>query len=289
MAAVGSPFHPLIGRAVSQWYQAAGVDRIEAVGWLGIVPIVLLLVPRGQWRDRDEARHWKVVAGVFGLWALGPFLTVAGFDVGLPLPQSLMRFLPLVANARMPGRAMVVVYLALGVLMALRLATLGGRWQRPAVQWALIGGLAFDYLNAPVPLTPLDRPMVYARLAAIADDGPVIELPFGIGDGLSGLGNQDRSILWYATTHEHPLVGGFIGRMPPGVAEAYQRMPIVGNLLRLSSGQPVVAEPGGSLPPFRYVVVNTATASPALMAYAHSVLNLELLAAGDGRALYAVR
>src|SRR4029453_12824170 len=120
--------------------------------------------------------------------------------------------------------------------MALRLSH-----SRPALQWVLIGLLAVDFLGAPIPLTRLDRPAVYEHLASIADNGGVIEVPFGIGDGLSaGLGNQDRRVLYYATIHGHPLVGGFIGRMPPRVAAGYEAMPVVGNLLRLSQGADVV-------------------------------------------------
>ena len=127
----GNPFHPLYGRHVSAFYEQFGLDRIEAVGWLGIVPVVVLLMGRGQWFDTEEARRWKVVLVVFAIWALGPFLTVAGFDMGLPLPQALARFVPLVENARMPGRAMVCVYLALGVLMALRMAA----WAVHGLPW----------------------------------------------------------------------------------------------------------------------------------------------------------
>ncbi len=123
---IGNPFHPLYGDAASGLYQRLGLDRIEAVGWVGIIPVVVLLMGRGKWSDSEEARRWKVVLGVFALWALGPFLTIAGVDAGLPLPQALARFVPLVENARMPGRAMVCVYLALGVLMALRLAGVAG-------------------------------------------------------------------------------------------------------------------------------------------------------------------
>jgi hypothetical protein len=35
---VGNPFHPMYGGAVSALYANLGLDRIEAVGWLGIVP-----------------------------------------------------------------------------------------------------------------------------------------------------------------------------------------------------------------------------------------------------------
>jgi hypothetical protein len=296
---MGNPFHPLVGGLASHLYDIHGLNRIEAVGWLGIVPVVVLAVGRGTWLDSNEASRWKSVLTVFAIFALGPFLTLGGHDLGLPLPEALARFIPLVENARMPGRAMVVVYLALSVLMAQRLAgltTRSGKSSRvsffasPAVQWAVVALLAVDYLNAPVPLTALDRPVVYQHLASIDDNGGVIEVPFGIGDGLSeGAGDQDRRVLYYATLHGHPLVGGFIGRMPPGVASAYEAMPVVGNLLRLSSGEPAIEDVAVPALPFRYLVLNTETASPELIQYVKSTLDMDLVASGDGKELYAVQ
>jgi hypothetical protein len=283
----GNPFHPLLGGVVSDLYRSLGLDRIESVGWIGVVPIAALLMGRGRWLDREEARRWKIVLIVFAIWALGPFLTVAGFDLGLPLPQALARFVPLVENARVPGRAMVCVYLAVGVLMALRLADLK---VGTTGEIALLALLAFDYLHAPIPLTALDRPVIYERLASINDAGAVIEVPFGVGDGLSpGIGHQNRRILYYATIHGHPLVGGYIGRMPPGVAQAYETMPIVGNLLRLSSGRHAIEEVGPPALPFRYLVLDTAPASSDLIDYIRSSLDMDLIGSGDGKELYAVQ
>jgi hypothetical protein len=337
--AAGHPFHPLYGGAVSSLYADLGLDRVEAAGWLGVIPAVVLLMARGAWLDGEEARRWKVVLAVFAVWALGPFLTVAGFDVGLPLPQALARFIPIVENARMPGRAMVCVYLALGVLMALRVAAVAGPVMaglkastttkaapdtavpetaavptfrsaapetavvptfrsanfisllgRPAVQWGLLLLLVFDYLHAPVPLTALDRPLVYEQLATIHDAGAVIEVPFGIGDGLSaGRGHQDRRLLYHATIHGHPVVGGYIGRMPPNVAQAYDAMPIVGNLLRLSNGEEAVEEVPPMSLPFRYLVLDTTTASDELVDYVRRTLDMDLISSGGGRELYAVQ
>jgi hypothetical protein len=290
----GNPFHPVFGGFVGLVYRTFYIDRIDGVAWLGVVPLVVLFKWRGRWGDSAEARRWKIVLAVFAIWALGPFLLAAGVNSGLPLPETLARFIPLVDNARMPGRAMVGVYLALAVLMGLRLAGLGHNSTptlRPAMQWALLALLALDYLSAPVRLTDLDRPIVYQRLAAIEDDAPVIEVPFGIGDGLTeGIGAQDRRVLYYATIHGHPLVGGFIGRMPPGVAQAYQSMPIVGNLLRLSSGQTTPQEEEAVAGvPFRYLVLDTVAASPELIAYVHSALDIDLLEQAGGRELYAVQ
>jgi len=285
---MGNPFHPLYGSAVTALYERLGLDRIEAVGWLGVVPVAVLLMGRGKWGDSDEAQRWKVVLAVFALWALGPFLTVAGLDMGLPLPQALARFVPLVENARMPGRAMVCVYLAFGVLMALRMAAVGGlKHGTPLLVAALV---VVDFLHTPLPLTALDRPAVYEQLASIQDNGAVIEIPFGIGDGLSrGRGSQDRRLLYHATIHGHPVVGGYIGRMPPNVAEAYAVMPIVGNLLRLSSGEEAVNEEPAAAVPFRYLVLDTTRASPQLIDYVRRTLDMDLITSSGGRQLYAVQ
>jgi hypothetical protein len=79
---IGHPFHPWYGEVVANLYGQLGLDRVEAVGWIGIVPMIVLLMGRGTWSDPEEARRWKIVLGVFSVWALGPFLTVAGFRRG---------------------------------------------------------------------------------------------------------------------------------------------------------------------------------------------------------------
>lgn len=282
----GNPFHPLTNDAD----RAVSGTVIEGVGWLGVVPLVLLLRRRRVWSAPDEARCWLAVLGVSIVWALGPRLIVAGADLGLPLPQLLARFVPVVSNARVLGRAMVLAYLSLGILAALKLEALDGRWRTAARQWMLVALAVFDGLGAPMPLTALDQPLVYQRLASAGDNGPVCEVPFGIGDGLTGIGSQARETLYYATIHGHPVVGGYIGRMPPDAAEAYRRTPVVGNLLRLSNGEAALPDPpAGASQPCRYLVVNKATTSAETLAYIRSSLDLQLLAEEQGRTLYLVR
>jgi hypothetical protein len=279
---LGNPFHPLIGKWSSQAYAWAQADRIEGIAWLGVTPLIVLVAFRRGAEHRTEYRIWWAVLGISALWALGPILTVAGFDTGLRLPQMLVRFVPVAANARIPGRAMVLVYLAMGVLVSLRLAH-GDGWRRPVGQWLVPVLLVADFLNAPIPLSRLEQPIAYERLAAEHDGGALCEVPFGIGDGLGGVGSQDRRPLYYATLHGHPLVGGFIGRFPPAYAEQYARMPLVGNLLRLSTAEretPLVQASGE--PPCRYLVVHTDAAPATAIAYVRSTLPLEWLA-GDGR------
>jgi hypothetical protein len=282
---------PLLGPPLKHWtesiYASLHMDRVEAVGWLGIVPLILIgssLVTRDR-RLRD-LHLWRVVAAVFGVWALGPILTVAGFDTGLKLPATLLRYLPFVANARMPGRAIVVVFMAFAVLAAAEVASGRRRWRAPIVQWLLIAFVALEYWNAPILMTPLDRPAVYEALAA-APPGAVCEVPFGIGDGLStGVGSQDRRILYYATLHEHPLAGGYIGRMPADAADRYAKLPVTSGLLRLSDAEGSAFLPAGESP-CRYLVVDRAASSAALRAFVAS-LAPQRLASDDRRDLLEI-
>ena len=281
---LGSPRHPLFGGLSARAYAATGIDAIEAIAWLGIVPLVLLL--RLGKALNAEARLWRAVLVAAVLWAAGPFLTVGGFDTGLRLPEILMRYVPLVANARMPGRAMVLGYLAIAMLLAMRLAEAKGTWQRGAVQWLLIGILGFEYFDAPVPMTLLDRPAVYEQLARMGP-GSVCEVPFGMGDGLSaGVGSQDRSVLYYATIHQHPLVGGYVSRLPLAAA-GYQSIPLTRALLSLSSRDNATPaepfDPAGS--PCTYLVVKRAALSEPLGRYL-ATLPMTLLARDETRELY---
>jgi hypothetical protein len=285
---LGPPFHPWTALP-QQVYAALDLDRIEAVGWIGIVPLLLLCTAVANRRRFDaEHRVWRLVGLAFAIWSLGPILTVAGFDTGLKLPAILLRYVPLVANARMPGRAMIGVFLALAVLAGTQIAATT-RWPRRAAwQWLLIACVIVEYWDAPIPLTPLDRPRVYQTLAAAAA-GPVCEVPFGIGDGLSaGVGSQERRALYYATIHEHPLAGGYIGRMPADAAERYERMGVAGDLLRLSDGRPDTRAAADDEAPCRYLVVNRSAVSPPLRAYL-AQLPLERIGSDQERDLYALR
>jgi hypothetical protein len=192
-----------------------------------------------------------------------------------------------------PGRAMVGVYMAIAVLMALTLKAAGGRLRTPALQWLLVLGVTIEYFAAPIPLTPLDDPEPYHALAA-EPPGGVCEVPFGFGDGLGpGAGSQERRVLFYATIHAHPLVGGYVGRMPADAERRYQALPVTSTLLRLSrradertQGDEVsdrARDPGEG--PCRYFIVNRAAASADLQAYVRS-LPVERVAGDASRDVY---
>lgn len=230
----GNPFHVLWGHLVGRLYDVVAIDAIESTAWFGVAAIALALATRAFSRLPAEARLWRVTALVFLIWSLGPYLRVFGENTGLYLPVALLRLVPIANNIRIPGRAVVMVYLSVAMLLALAIATLPlfrTRWRVAAVA----GLIAIDFAAAPLPLVPLPQTRVYQRLAQMPP-GAVLELPMGIRDGFGWHGALDHWTLYFQTIHGKPLVGGFVARMPASLEHGYLESPLFGPLLALSEG-----------------------------------------------------
>ena len=146
---LGNPLHPLSGDVTTSVYRRFTISQIESSAWLGLSPLMLLAL--AVWRHRSdlEIRRWLWIGGVFLVWSLGPYLMVFGHNSGIMLPHTFIRFLPIVANARMPGRAFVVVQLVVALVGAMVLAS--RRKTRCGTAIALIATLAVvaDYWPRP--------------------------------------------------------------------------------------------------------------------------------------------
>jgi hypothetical protein len=234
------------------------------------------------------------------LWALGPFLCVAGTDVGLPLPQLIQRFIPILSNARMPGRAMAVAYLGLAMLAAIGISAL--KRSRPraahAVGPLMCAALLLEFLPAPFPLTRLQIPALYSSLSELGD-GAILELPFGIRDGFGEQGRLDHWTLYYQTVHGRPLVGGFVARLGPTLKTRYAEAPILSSLLQLSSSRPLTSKQVArdrSLAAqllndwhIAAIIVRRNDASRPLRDYVTSVLPADIVSSDGQRDMFIVR
>jgi hypothetical protein len=231
---LGPPMHSLVGSLTSALDLRLGIDRIEQTGWLGVVASVLLIVAaRSRAALGRDALRWLWVCAIFGIWSLGPSLSIAGADTGLFLPQAFVRCIPVVSNARMPGRALVMVQLASAVLGAMVLS----RWAwKPIALILLVAAIVLEGFTAPFPLFRLPvADAVDTRLAV--GSGPIVELPSGLRDGFGEWGRFDSRALVHQMAHGRPLVGGFSARLSPGTTAAYRAEPALAALFELSSGR----------------------------------------------------
>ena len=296
---LGNPFHAAWGDAVRALYGRLHVDAIESSAWIPIVGIALAIAAVVLKREKQEIAPWMLSGTVFMVWSLGPWLTVVGRQTPLILPPILLRFVPIVANARIPGRAMVVVSLSIAMLAAIgfeRLLT-RGRIARMAA-WGLFLILVIECIPAQPPLYVPAVPSPYFAMTDRSKKGAVCELPLGLRDGFGETGSIDEAVLLHQTIHERPIVGGFVARLPPSVVRAYATMPIVGSLLRLSDGAKVLETDATRSPReaaallasagIAFIILDTRRASPELIEYVQSKIDLKRVAQEDGRVFYEV-
>lgn len=291
---LGNPGGALWGGIPASIFERLRIDPIERGAWLG--PGVIVLAAIGLLLDRsgESVRLWTLIGIVFLIWALGPRLQAFGHDLHVFLPGVLVRYLPLAANARMPGRAMVVVYLAAAMLAALGAQALLARRRRLLV-WTLLASVFLDLLPRQQPLYRPDRPSIYDTIARASGPGSVCELPMGLRDGFGETGRFDMRVLYYQTIHGRPITGGFVARLDPRLLAAYQFDPVLGVLLRLSAGallakqQTLPAALAGDslrLQGIRFLVLNRREAPPDLVRYVESGLPVRALQEDEGRTLY---
>jgi hypothetical protein len=244
------------------------------------------------------SRFWTGLAVLAAAVTLGPFVHVAGANTCIPTPWTLLRYAPVVGAARAPARFAVLVMLAVAVLFALALKALLERYpaRRQLVLATVAAALVFELCPAPRPLFSAAVPAVYDRIASDPRNIRVLELPFGVRDGLSSYGNFSAENQFYQTWHHKRLIGGYKSRVSFKRVRAIRQRPILAALMALSEGGTMTASETDRLallgPRFverariGYIVIDRSRASGALVDFAIRVLSLEKIGEAGSRELY---
>lgn len=298
---LGNPFHGILGALTRHAYMGLGIDVIECGAWLGIVPVVLSAYALRRHRQDAILRIWFMIAIVFTVWAIGTHTQIAGANTGMIMPGAFLRWVPIVSNARIPGRAMVIVYLALALMTAIGLSTYRRASGRPAAAGAVIIALLLIELTpAPFPVVRVQCASIYGLLRTRPERGSVVELPLGLGDGLGALTLTDHRMLMCQSVHGRPLVGGIVARLPPSVLAFYRSDPLLASLMRLSEPRPGAIDDGPiadariarerlGTDGIDFIILNTATASSQLRQYVERSLPVVELATERDQVLYLVQ
>jgi hypothetical protein len=293
---VPNPLHPIFGDLFRRGVAAGPggfVENVASVPWTLIGVLIA-----AAWLARTRfPRDWVLFTASFALLALGPFVHIAGMNTYVPTPWTILRYVPVVGAARMPGRMLVLVMLGLAVLLAVALRDLRARSRHPGVLTACVAGLLlFEMAPAPRTLHSAKAPAVYHRIRQDPRELKVLALPFGLRDGLSSYGNMSTAKQFFQTVHEKPLLGGYLSRLPKGDVEEYHRRRVTRALLDLSEGRSlsperraaVIARARETLPALGvgYVVVNRARASREIEAFAIDAFDLRHVMADGTYVLY---
>ncbi|MBK8905564.1 MAG: hypothetical protein IPM53_30560 [Anaerolineaceae bacterium] len=187
--------------------------------YLGVVPLLLLVVALTRRRKRPEVVLWFSLWLIFLLLAAGPILRFNGERYrDVELPASLLSWFPPIRAVGTPDYFVLGLLLPMGILAAYGFDALwqqaaqssyGRRWR--AVLLLAVPLLIFELWNGPFPGMPATVHPFYQALAQEPERFALIELPLGR--------QAAKPYVFYQTVHEKPMVEGLSARTPD---EAYR-------------------------------------------------------------------
>lgn len=165
-----------------------------------------------------------------------PELRVFGKQV-LRLPTSLVHYLPLLNNIRVPTRFVLFVSLLLPVVLFPGLdAWLRGHLRpvwRLTASVGLLVIIVLEFQPTPPPLLHLASvPRVY-RIAAGLPGETLFTIPVGLVDGYRQKGQFNTDELFYQTIHRKKLPGAYISRVTQDRFDAFGREGVLRDVLAL--------------------------------------------------------
>lgn len=181
----------------------------EGKNYLGYSVCLLSLYALYSFR-RKRVTFWAVMALVFMLLAMGPYLWVNGEQLLVPLPYRLLELMPFFSFSGTPSRFGVMVNLAVGILAGYGVRRLF-RSGRNVLYVALCGFLLLEYLFVPFPTVATTVPEFYETLGKMDED-------FTIADATL---RDHNTWLYRQTVHGKRLVGGWISRTPKDFPERW--------------------------------------------------------------------
>ena len=291
-----NPNHMLAPEAISEWLTQRPQAYIENVASLPYVALaILFLAWRAGWRPN---RWWVGMSAMFGLLALGPFVHVGGLNTHVIGPWALLRYIPVVGLVHTPARFAIPFTLCFAILVAGALTELIRRHpQRRRVLLGVAGAaLAVELLPAPLTLYSAEIPPLYRRVAAAPPSTVLLEIPTGVRDGVSNLGDFSARTEFNQTSHGKTVIGGLLSRVPRRRVEDMLASPVTRALAMLSEKRTLAAADEAALlqqgPAFirayriGFVIVDRTRTSPAFEALVVKAFQLRQIETNDAVVLY---
>ena len=247
-----TPLHPLSGvewvselRAVIE-----GASRFNDANTLFLGYGILALSLLGFVVRRREGRVWLWGVIIFTLLSLGPLLTINGqnrfdldgIEVTLPMPFTLLHYLPVINAHRVPNRFGIPLFLCMAVLVGYAVDWLlgrleirnkkleiGNRWLGFLISifsFLILLFLLFDQYSVPLPLTDARIPEVYYQIGAEPGDFTLMQLPLGWRNSYGTLGAERTQLQYYQAAHHRPILGGNTSRNPAFKFDYYANVPL---------------------------------------------------------------
>jgi hypothetical protein len=294
-----NPNSPMFRGWLRGWLEHQPGGYAENVASLTIVGIVVVAFAVRRYGFRPS-RVWLVFTAFFALLALGPFIHVARVNTFVPGPWAFLRYVPVVAAARMPARFAAPMMMGVAILFAESLAYIAraNPERRRLVFGVAAAALLIELAPTPRVLYDARVPTVYQTIANDPRPIRIMELPLGFRDGESSYGNFTAASQFYQTFHQKRLIGGYLSRISRRQLARQMHFPVVRTITALSEGgdpsddQRRMLMAAGRRFAARarlgYVVIDRSRTSPALADLAIAAFGLVKIGEDRGYELYRV-
>lgn len=215
-------FSPSFRSFVENTYATFYGNPAEKTVFLGYTVIATVLVSLFMVR-RKGFLQWQIMAAIFFLLCLGPVLHIGGQQLLSHLPYEWLGSIPFVSFGRSPSRFAIFLMLALAVISGYGLATLERK--NKSFRWLTLtmGILIFmEFLIVPVRMDMrfAQIPSFYSALAEIENqtNWAILDVPVD----LIGAQGPAGEYMLYQTSHQKPIVSGYISRTPTHITQIFE-------------------------------------------------------------------
>ncbi len=236
----------VLPNARSSLYQALPAPRVTGVNaavnvegesqfspdrqaFLGLTVLALACI--GAVRRPRQLALWIVATLFFALLSFGPTPHVAGQDLGIPLPYTLIHEVPILNNIRIPMRYGLMAFLGAAVLAGAGVSVLAARLQPAPLVGILTVLVLGESAVLPYPMLDFSVPRVYETIAAEPGNFTILEIP--------SFNWRDAAMSEvYQTVHHKHILRAYTNRIAPELADYFgqRQMPIVTRSLRVLEG-----------------------------------------------------
>jgi hypothetical protein len=213
-------------------------NEFESTVYLGYTVLVFALgylVTRQHRHEKPQTRMISYMAGCFLVFTM-PLVLVADRII-CALPTALIHYVPFVNNFRVPYRHTIMLMLFVPILACLLVKArlwrvIPRRFHVPVVV-GLMAILFIEYAQVSYPMISRDDvPRVHRHLAD-QEDGVLLEIPFGLRDGIREIGDERTLQMFYQTVHHKPILSGVLSRPRQEIFSLFETAPIVSDLIRM--------------------------------------------------------
>lgn len=225
--------HPVWHPLVEPLYEKINKHPVEGTTFIGYTAMGLAAIGLTL-RPAKLITFWLLFGLLAFVFSLGPILYFYGpvefqldpdTKASVILPYTLLNYIPYFNLLRAPARLSIAVQLAVAMLAAYGLAAIAkrrpGKWQ-PAGYLAIAVFILFETLFQfpyPVESAQLVPPPIYRQIAGEKNGLAVLEIPlrkkYNPADPIGSLNLRwVYQYMYYATIHQHPLLGGATARTP---------------------------------------------------------------------------